>query len=188
MVESRPDWCISRQRTWGVPIALFVDKDTGALHPNTQELIAQAAELVEKSGIQAWYDLEPATLLGEEDAKQYMKVQDTLDVWFDSGVSHACVVDAREDLVGPADLYLEGSDQHRGWFMSSMMTSVAINGHAPYRQVLTHGFTVDENGRKMSKSLGNVISPQNVMNKLGADILTFMGGFYRLHGRNDCVG
>ena len=171
MVESRPDWCISRQRTWGVPIALFVDKDTGALHPNTQELIAQAAELVEKSGIQAWYDLEPATLLGEEDAKQYMKVQDTLDVWFDSGVSHACVVDAREDLVGPADLYLEGSDQHRGWFMSSMMTSVAINGHAPYKQVLTHGFTVDENSRKMSKSLGNVISPQNVMNKLGADIL-----------------
>lgn len=170
MVEGRPDWCISRQRTWGVPIALFVDKDTGALHPNTQELIEQAAQLVEKSGIQAWYDLDPATLLGD-DAKQYMKVQDTLDVWFDSGVSHACVVDAREELTGPADLYLEGSDQHRGWFMSSMMTSVAINGHAPYRQVLTHGFTVDENGRKMSKSLGNVISPQNVMNKLGADIL-----------------
>ena len=171
MVEGRPDWCISRQRTWGVPIALFVDKDTGALHPNTQSLIEEAAKLVEKSGIQAWYDLDPATLLGEADAKQYMKVQDTLDVWFDSGVTHACVVDAREELTGPADLYLEGSDQHRGWFMSSMMTSVAINGHAPYRQVLTHGFTVDENGRKMSKSLGNVISPQNVMNKLGADIL-----------------
>ncbi|MGO2291810.1 MAG: isoleucine--tRNA ligase [Pseudoalteromonas sp.] len=170
MVEGRPDWCISRQRTWGVPITLFVDKDTGTLHPNTQELIEQAAQLVEKSGIQAWYDLEPATLLGD-DAEQYMKVQDTLDVWFDSGVTHACVVDAREELNGPADLYLEGSDQHRGWFMSSMMTSVAINGHAPYRQVLTHGFTVDENGRKMSKSLGNVISPQNVMNKLGADIL-----------------
>lgn len=170
MVEGRPDWCISRQRTWGVPIALFVDKDTGALHPNTQELIEEAAKLVEKSGIQAWYDLDPATLLGD-DAEQYMKVQDTLDVWFDSGVTHACVVDAREDLTGPADLYLEGSDQHRGWFMSSMMTSVAINGHAPYKQVLTHGFTVDENGRKMSKSLGNVISPQNVMNKLGADIL-----------------
>ncbi|UJX26616.1 isoleucine--tRNA ligase [Pseudoalteromonas sp. CF6-2] len=170
MVEGRPDWCISRQRTWGVPIALFVDKDTGALHPNTQELIEEAAKLVEKSGIQAWYDLDPATLLGD-DAEQYMKVQDTLDVWFDSGVTHACVVDARDDLTGPADLYLEGSDQHRGWFMSSMMTSVAINGHAPYKQVLTHGFTVDENGRKMSKSLGNVISPQNVMNKLGADIL-----------------
>ena len=170
MVEGRPDWCISRQRTWGVPIALFVDKDTGALHPNTEEFIEQVAVLVEAKGIQAWYDLDPATLLGD-DAEQYMKVQDTLDVWFDSGVSHACVVDAREELTGPADLYLEGSDQHRGWFMSSMMTSVAINGHAPYKQVLTHGFTVDENGRKMSKSLGNVISPQNIMNKLGADIL-----------------
>jgi isoleucyl-tRNA synthetase len=170
MVEGRPDWCISRQRTWGVPIALFVDKDTGALHPNTKELIEQVAKLVEEKGIQAWYDLEPETLLGN-DAEQFVKVQDTLDVWFDSGVTHACVVDAREELTGPADLYLEGSDQHRGWFMSSMMTSVAINGHAPYRQVLTHGFTVDENGRKMSKSLGNVISPQNVMNKLGADIL-----------------
>ncbi|MBQ4861753.1 isoleucine--tRNA ligase [Pseudoalteromonas sp. MMG013] len=170
MVEGRPDWCISRQRTWGVPIALFVDKDTGALHPNTEEFIEQVAVLVEGKGIQAWYDLDPATLLGD-DAEQYMKVQDTLDVWFDSGVSHACVVDAREELTGPADLYLEGSDQHRGWFMSSMMTSVAINGHAPYKQVLTHGFTVDENGRKMSKSLGNVISPQNIMNKLGADIL-----------------
>ncbi|NOU50629.1 isoleucine--tRNA ligase [Pseudoalteromonas sp. JBTF-M23] len=170
MVEGRPDWCISRQRTWGVPIALFVDKDTGALHPNTKALIEQVAKLVEEKGIQAWYDLEPATLLGD-DAEQFVKVLDTLDVWFDSGVTHACVVDAREELTGPADLYLEGSDQHRGWFMSSMMTSVAINGHAPYRQVLTHGFTVDENGRKMSKSLGNVISPQNVMNKLGADIL-----------------
>ncbi|KAF7774270.1 isoleucyl-tRNA synthetase [Pseudoalteromonas citrea] len=170
MVEGRPDWCISRQRTWGVPIALFVDKDTGALHPDTETFIEQVAVMVEGKGIQAWYDLDPATLLGK-DAEQYMKVQDTLDVWFDSGVSHACVVDAREELTGPADLYLEGSDQHRGWFMSSMMTSVAINGHAPYKQVLTHGFTVDENGRKMSKSLGNVISPQNIMNKLGADIL-----------------
>ncbi len=170
MVAGRPDWCISRQRTWGVPIALFVDKDTGDLHPNTEALIEQAAKLVEEKGIQAWYDLEPETLLGDG-AAQYVKVLDTLDVWFDSGVTHACVVDARNDLVGPADLYLEGSDQHRGWFMSSMMTSVAIKGHAPYRQVLTHGFTVDENGRKMSKSLGNVISPQDIMNKLGADIL-----------------
>jgi isoleucyl-tRNA synthetase len=171
MVEGRPDWCISRQRTWGVPIALFVDKDTGALHPQTEALIEDVAKLVEQKGIQAWYDLEPASLLNETDAQQYVKVQDTLDVWFDSGVTHACVVDAREELTGPADLYLEGSDQHRGWFMSSMMTSVAINGHAPYRQVLTHGFTVDEKGHKMSKSLGNVISPQDIMNKLGADIL-----------------
>ncbi|MDE3274259.1 isoleucine--tRNA ligase [Pseudoalteromonas sp. G4] len=171
MVEGRPDWCISRQRTWGVPIALFVDKDTGSLHPNTAELIEQVAVKVEEKGIQAWYDLETTELLSAADAEQYVKVQDTLDVWFDSGVTHACVVDAREDLTGPADLYLEGSDQHRGWFMSSMMTSVAINGHAPYKQVLTHGFTVDQNGRKMSKSLGNVISPQDIMNKMGADIL-----------------
>ncbi|AIY65011.1 isoleucine--tRNA ligase [Pseudoalteromonas piratica] len=171
MVEGRPDWCISRQRTWGVPIALFVDKDTGSLHPNTAELIEQVAVKVEEKGIQAWYDLDVTELLSAEDAEQYVKVQDTLDVWFDSGVTHACVVDAREELTGPADLYLEGSDQHRGWFMSSMMTSVAINGHAPYKQVLTHGFTVDQNGRKMSKSLGNVISPQDIMNKMGADIL-----------------
>ena len=170
MVEGRPDWCISRQRTWGVPIALFVDKDTGDLHPNTNELIEKVAQLVEKEGIQAWYDLDAETLIGA-DAEQFIKVQDTLDVWFDSGVTHACVVDAREELTGPADLYLEGSDQHRGWFMSSLMTGVAIKGHAPYRQVMTHGFTVDENGRKMSKSLGNVISPQDVMNKMGADIL-----------------
>jgi isoleucyl-tRNA synthetase len=171
MVEGRPDWCISRQRTWGVPIALFIDKDTGDLHPDTQTLIEKVALKVEQQGIQAWYDLEPSELISEADTEQYIKVQDTLDVWFDSGVSHACVVDAREELSGPADLYLEGSDQHRGWFMSSMMTSVAINGHAPYKQVLTHGFTVDQNGRKMSKSLGNVISPQDIMNKMGADIL-----------------
>ncbi len=171
MVDGRPDWCISRQRTWGVPIALFVDKDTGDLHPDTNNLIERVATQVEEKGIQAWYDLDVSEFLNEEDAAKYIKVLDTLDVWFDSGVTHACVVDAREELSGPADLYLEGSDQHRGWFMSSMMTSVAINGHAPYKQVLTHGFTVDENGRKMSKSLGNVISPQDIMNKMGADIL-----------------
>lgn len=172
MVAGRPDWCISRQRTWGVPIALFVDKDTGALHPNTQALMAQVASLVEEKGIQAWFDLEPATLLGA-DASQYVKVTDTLDVWFDSGVTHACVIDPRPEFGGAtqADLYLEGSDQHRGWFMSSLMTGVSIKNHAPYRQVLTHGFTVDGEGRKMSKSLGNVVSPQDVMNKLGADIL-----------------
>jgi isoleucyl-tRNA synthetase len=172
MVAGRPDWCISRQRTWGVPIALFVDKDTGALHPNTQALMAQVAGLVEEKGIQAWFDLEPATLLGA-DASQYVKVTDTLDVWFDSGVTHSCVIDPRPEFGGAtqADLYLEGSDQHRGWFMSSLMTGVSIKNHAPYRQVLTHGFTVDGEGRKMSKSLGNVVSPQDVMNKLGADIL-----------------
>ncbi|MBU2112276.1 MAG: isoleucine--tRNA ligase [Gammaproteobacteria bacterium] len=172
MVEGRPDWCISRQRTWGVPIALFVDKDTGALHPNTQALIEQVAKLVEQDGIQAWFDLSAETLLGE-DAQQYVKVSDTLDVWFDSGVTHACVVDVRPEFGGAdqADLYLEGSDQHRGWFMSSLMTGVSIKHKAPYKQVLTHGFTVDADGRKMSKSLGNVVSPQDVMNKLGADIL-----------------
>jgi isoleucyl-tRNA synthetase len=172
MVAGRPDWCISRQRTWGVPIALFVDKDTGALHPNTAALIEQVALLVAQDGIQAWFDLDAATLLGA-DAKQYVKVSDTLDVWFDSGVTHACVVAAREEFAGAtqADLYLEGSDQHRGWFMSSLMTGVCISNQAPYKQVLTHGFTVDGDGRKMSKSLGNVVSPQDVMNKLGADIL-----------------
>ena len=172
MVEGRPDWCISRQRTWGVPIALFVDKDTGALHPDTANLIEQVAKLVEQDGIQAWFDLDAQSLLGD-DAAQYVKVTDTLDVWFDSGVTHACVVDVRPEFGGAdqADLYLEGSDQHRGWFMSSLMTGVSIKHKAPYKQVLTHGFTVDADGRKMSKSLGNVVSPQDVMNKLGADIL-----------------
>tara|TARA_R110002126_G_scaffold16527_27_gene66088 strand:+ start:15396 stop:18224 length:2829 start_codon:yes stop_codon:yes gene_type:complete len=172
MVAGRPDWCISRQRTWGVPIALFVDKDTGALHPQTQAFLEQVAQKVEQAGIQAWFDLEASELLGT-DAEQYVKVSDTLDVWFDSGVTHAFVVDQRPEFnqAKQADLYLEGSDQHRGWFMSSLMTGVASKGHAPYRQVLTHGFTVDGEGRKMSKSLGNVVSPQDVMNKLGADIL-----------------
>ncbi|WP_341503060.1 isoleucine--tRNA ligase [Gallaecimonas sp. GXIMD4217] len=170
MVENRPDWCISRQRTWGVPIALFIDKDTNALHPRTPELIEAVAKKVEAQGIQAWFDLDAAELLGS-DAEQYVKVKDTLDVWFDSGVTHACVLDAREQLQSPADLYLEGSDQHRGWFQSSLLTSMAIQDRAPYRQVLTHGFTVDGQGRKMSKSLGNVVSPQQVVGKLGADIL-----------------
>ncbi len=171
MVENRPDWCISRQRTWGVPIALFVHKDTQELHPRATELMEAVAQRVEKAGIQAWWDLDPAELLGEE-ADQYEKVLDTLDVWFDSGSTHASVVDVRPEFQGhPADMYLEGSDQHRGWFMSSLMISTAMKGHAPYRQVLTHGFTVDGQGRKMSKSIGNVVSPQEVMNKLGADIL-----------------
>ena len=170
MVAGRPDWCVSRQRTWGVPIALFVHKDSGELHPRSAELVEQVAQRVEKVGIQAWFDLEAEELIGD-DAKDFVKVADTLDVWFDSGSTHACVVDAREEITKTADLYLEGSDQHRGWFMSSMMTGVAINGVAPYRQVLTHGFTVDAQGRKMSKSIGNVIAPLSVVNKLGADIL-----------------
>ncbi|XOV78887.1 MAG: isoleucine--tRNA ligase [Aestuariibacter sp.] len=170
MVSGRPDWCISRQRTWGVPITLFIHKDTGDLHPNSIELIEQVAQKIEQSGIQAWWDLDTAELLGA-DAENYLKVSDTLDVWFDSGVTHYFVVDQRDDIPASADLYLEGSDQHRGWFMSSLMTSVASKHKAPYKEVLTHGFTVDADGRKMSKSLGNTVSPQDVMNKLGADIL-----------------
>ncbi|AWL12673.1 Isoleucine--tRNA ligase [Saliniradius amylolyticus] len=170
MVEGRPDWCISRQRTWGVPIALFVHKDSGELHPNSLELLERVAQEVERGGIQAWWDLDAKELLGD-DADTYVKVKDTLDVWFDSGVTHYFVVDRRDDIPASADLYLEGSDQHRGWFMSSLMTSTAAKGHAPYKEVLTHGFTVDAQGKKMSKSLGNVVAPQDVMNKLGADIL-----------------
>ena len=170
MVENRPDWCISRQRTWGVPIALFVHRQTGELHPNTHELIEEVARRVAADGIDAWFALEPEELLGAE-AADYDKVTDTLDVWFDSGVTHACVLDDRDNLRSPADLYLEGSDQHRGWFQSSLLTSVAVHGRAPYRQVLTHGFTVDAKGQKMSKSKGNVVAPQKVVNSLGADIL-----------------
>ncbi len=171
MIEGRPDWCISRQRTWGVPIALFVHKETAELHPNTFALIEEVAIAVEQTGIQAWWDLDATKLLGEE-AAEYEKVLDTLDVWFDSGTTHYAVVNQRPEYAGnEADMYLEGSDQHRGWFQSSLLTSVAIKNHAPYRQVLTHGFTVDGQGRKMSKSIGNVVSPQEVINKLGGDIL-----------------
>ncbi|WPC73598.1 isoleucine--tRNA ligase [Vibrio porteresiae] len=171
MVEGRPEWCISRQRTWGVPIALFVHKETAELHPDTLNLIEKVAQLVEKKGIQAWWDLEPEALLGA-DAANYEKVLDTLDVWFDSGVTHYAVVDAREEFNGnEPDMYLEGSDQHRGWFQSSLITAVATKGKAPYKEVLTHGFVVDGQGRKMSKSIGNVVAPKDVTNKLGADIL-----------------
>ncbi|AIX74901.1 isoleucine--tRNA ligase [Pantoea sp. PSNIH4] len=171
MVENRPDWCISRQRTWGVPMALFVHNETEQLHPDTLTLMEKVAQRVEQDGIQAWWDLDPRDLMGD-DADHYRKVPDTLDVWFDSGSTHASVVDVRPEFHGhSADIYLEGSDQHRGWFMSSLMISTAMKGKAPYRQVLTHGFTVDGQGRKMSKSLGNTVSPQDVMNKLGADIL-----------------
>ncbi|RXS43951.1 isoleucine--tRNA ligase [Idiomarina sp. 29L] len=170
MVEGRPDWCISRQRTWGNPIAVFVNRETDELHPNTLELMEKVAQLIEKDGVQAWFDLEPETLLGEE-ADKYRKVTDTLDVWFDSGVTHHCVLREFDGLQWPADLYLEGSDQHRGWFQSSLVTGVAMYDEAPYHQVLTHGFTVDAQGRKMSKSVGNVVAPQDVMNKLGGDIL-----------------
>ncbi len=170
MLASSPDWCISRQRVWGAPIALFVHKETQELHPETSRLIEEVAKLVDQDGMDAWYDLDAETLLGA-DAEHYTKVTDTLDVWFDSGVSHHAVLRRREALQFPADLYLEGSDQHRGWFQSSLKTSMAINNTPPYKAVLTHGFTVDAEGKKMSKSVGNVVPPQKVFNELGADVL-----------------
>lgn len=170
MIENRPDWCISRQRAWGVPLALFIHKETGNLHPDTLQLMEKVAERVEQQGVEAWFTLESKDLLGKE-AEQYQKIMDVLDVWFDSGVSHECVLKVRPELAFPADIVLEGSDQHRGWFQSSLLTSVAINGQEPFKEVLTHGFVVDGQGRKMSKSLGNVIAPEEVIQTLGADIL-----------------
>ncbi|OHE81581.1 MAG: isoleucine--tRNA ligase [Lysobacterales bacterium GWF1_69_6] len=172
MVEGRPDWCISRQRTWGVPIALFIHKVSGEPHPRSVELMRAVADRVAQQGADAWYALDAAELLGAE-AAEYDKVTDILDVWFDSGVTHEAVLAARaaEGLGKPADLYLEGSDQHRGWFQSSLLTGVAMDRAAPYKAVLTHGFTVDAQGRKMSKSIGNVVDPQKVNDALGADVL-----------------
>tara|TARA_B110000967_G_scaffold65900_1_gene68007 strand:+ start:606 stop:3374 length:2769 start_codon:yes stop_codon:yes gene_type:complete len=170
MVGNRPDWCISRQRYWGTPITLFIHKNTGELHPETDSLFEVVAKKIENEGIEAWFKLKVEDILGAE-ASDYEKTTDTLDVWFDSGVSHYAVLEASDHLSDVADMYLEGSDQHRGWFQSSLLTSCAMNGRAPYKQVLTHGFTVDQNGHKMSKSLGNVIPPQKVVNSLGADIL-----------------
>ena len=170
MVENRPDWCISRQRTWGVPIALFVHKETEEPHPDSSELLRKVADRVASEGIDAWFELDPSELLGD-DADVYERVTDTMDVWMDSGVSHFAVGRTRDDVGSDIDLYLEGSDQHRGWFQSSLLTSVAMYGKAPYKGVLTHGFTVDEHGRKMSKSEGNAIAPQKLFKTLGADIL-----------------
>ena len=169
MLEGRPDWCISRQRSWGVPIPLLINKNTGEIHPQQNLLFNEIADLIEESGIEAWDNVDVKDLVADHD--DYVKATDTLDVWFDSGSTHFCVLDKLygKDLI--ADLYLEGSDQHRGWFQSSLLTGIAINGKAPYKAVLTHGFVVDENGRKQSKSLGNVVSPQKVCNNLGADIL-----------------
>ncbi len=170
MIKNRPDWCVSRQRNWGVPMPFFVHRETGELHPRTAELLEQVALRVEQHGIEAWFSLNSVDLLGN-DAEHYKKLTHTLDVWFDSGVTHASVLDRREELGSPADLYLEGSDQHRGWFQSSLLTGCAINGRAPFNALLTHGFVVDGHGHKMSKSKGNVIAPQKIFDTLGADIL-----------------
>jgi len=170
MIENRPDWCISRQRYWGVPIPLFMHRETQELHPRTAELIEAVAKRIEETGIQAWFSLSADELLGDE-ADAYLKLSDTLDVWFDSGTTHYSVLQQDERFDFPADMYLEGSDQHRGWFHSSLLASCAMHGQAPYRQVLTHGFTVDARGMKMSKSVGNVIAPIKVTKTLGADIL-----------------
>ncbi|MBP9722499.1 MAG: isoleucine--tRNA ligase [Gammaproteobacteria bacterium] len=172
MVAQRPDWCISRQRTWCVPMPLFINNKTNELHPKTDEIIDYIAELFSQSGIEAWYKLDKQEILSKFGSDlDYEQSQDTLDVWFDSGVTHYAVLKRNPELAWPADLYLEGSDQHRGWFGSSLMTGVSMYKTAPYKQVLTHGYTVDQNGYKMSKSIGNVIEPQEINDKWGADIL-----------------
>lgn len=170
MVAERPDWCISRQRSWGIPIPLFVHKKSDELHPKTLPLLEAVAKVIETEGVEGWFSRDVTAWLGD-DANEYDKVTDILDVWFDSGISHFCVLAKRPDLGLPADIYLEGSDQHRGWFQSSLLTGIAINQKAPFKTVLTHGYVVDNDGRKMSKSLGNVIAPADVIKNNGADIL-----------------
>ncbi|EKE00927.1 MAG: hypothetical protein ACD_21C00251G0010 [uncultured bacterium] len=187
MANQRPDWCISRQRLWGVPIALFVHKSSGEIYPKMQQLIGDViAPAIEREGIIYWHNLDAQKFLSEQvgnkDAEDYEKITDTLDVWFDSGVTHYCVLQQRDEQQVPADLYIEGIDQYRGWFQSSLLTAVAIYGHAPYKAVVSHGFTVDAKGHKMSKSLGNVISPQQVIDKYGADVLRLWVASTYLHG------
>ncbi|UXZ05246.1 isoleucine--tRNA ligase [Moraxella nasicaprae] len=172
MMNGRPDWCISRQRTWGVPITFFIHKDSGELHPRTSELMEQAAKLIEQGGVEAWFDADASQFIGD-DANDYQKCTDTLDVWFDSGATNFAVLGSRAELDSPADLYLEGSDQHRGWFQSSLLVAESVYGRPPYKQVLTHGFTVDAKGYKLSKSKGNTkgFEPAELANKYGIDIV-----------------
>jgi isoleucyl-tRNA synthetase len=171
MIETRPDWCVSRQRAWGVPIAVFVHKVTGEVLRDP-EVVERVARAFEEEGADAWWTRDPQEFLGNAyPAQDYEKVDDILDVWFDSGCTHATVLEQRPELRWPASLYLEGSDQHRGWFHSSLLESCGTRGRAPYECVLTHGFVVDDQGRKMSKSLGNVVSPIDLMKTHGADIL-----------------
>jgi isoleucyl-tRNA synthetase len=176
MVEGRPDWCLSRQRSWGVPITVISCKSCGEI-VRSQELVNKIDELFQKEGADAWFRHDVRTFLGEGTAcakcgsADFLKEEDILDVWFDSGVSHAAVCEAREELRSPADLYLEGSDQHRGWFQSALLTSVGNRNRAPFHGVLTHGYVVDGEGKKMSKSVGNVVAPGEVIEKYGAEIL-----------------
>lgn len=173
MIENRPDWCISRQRNWGVPLPFFMHKETGELHPRTLEIMEEVAKMVEEKGIESWATAKPEDFLPADEAADYVRSTDILDVWFDSGVTHYTVMRGShaDELAWPADLYLEGSDQHRGWFHSSLLTGTMIDGRAPYKMLLTHGFVVDEKGEKMSKSKGNVVRPQEVSEKFGAEIL-----------------
>ena len=173
MIENRPDWCISRQRNWGVPLPFFMHKETGELHPRTLEIMEEVAKMVEEKGIESWATANPEDFLTADEAADYVRSTDILDVWFDSGVTHYTVMRGShaDELAWPADLYLEGSDQHRGWFHSSLLTGTMIDGRAPYKMLLTHGFVVDEKGEKMSKSKGNVVRPQEVSEKFGAEIL-----------------
>ena len=169
MINNRPDWTLSRQRYWGVPLPFFLDRETDELHPDTEKLLEAAAKKVDVGGIEAWFAASCEDF--GVDPERYRKISDTMDVWFDSGTTHYTVLRQLADSRYPANMYLEGSDQHRGWFQSSLLTGCAMDGRAPYDSLLTHGFVVDGQGRKMSKSLGNVIAPQKVSDTLGAEII-----------------